>query len=321
MRLRRSSPSDPGYGRRRHGRSFTYLDADGTPLTDAAEVDRCRSLVIPPAWNDVWICTDPAGHLQATGVDSAGRRQYLYHPDWRARRDRNKFVHVREVAGRLPRLRRRVTSDLADPDLSRRRVLALAARLIDKGLFRVGSDEYPTYGIATIEARHVTAGHGVRFCFEAKGGVHWELKIMDRAVRAAISELVRVRHGTDRLLAFHGGNGWQEVHADEINEYLRDAAGIDMSAKDFRTWHATVTAAIAFARAKPATTKTGIQRTIAAVMRDVSEDLGNTPAVARKSYVDPLVVERYRRGETIALPKASSTVGPATERAVLELLD
>jgi len=176
MRLRRSDPTGPGYTRRRRGRGFSYLDEHGRALS-AAEVRRCRALVIPPAWRDVWICPDPAGHIQAMGTDAAGRRQYRYHPQWRQRRDRHKFAHVRDVAAALPRLRRRVRVDLADRRLSRQRVLALAVRLIDLGLFRVGGDEYAggdggTYGVATLTASHVSCnGHVVRFRYPAKGGI------------------------------------------------------------------------------------------------------------------------------------------------------
>ena len=318
VRLRRSDPSQPGLGRRRCGRGFRYLGVDGRPLTRSADIARCRALVIPPAWKDVWICADPQGHLQATGVDVAGRRQYLYHPLWRERRDRRKFNHVREVAARLPRLRRRVGVDLGEADLSRHRILALATRLIDRGLFRVGSDEYPTHGVATLQASHVKRdGTAITFRYAAKGGVERECTVRDGAAAAAVGALLRHRRGRQRLLAFRDENRWRDVHAADINDYLRTASGMDMTAKDLRTWHATVVAAIGLARQGPPRSKSAARRAVASVMRDVAEELGNTPTIARASYVDPTVVELYLRGTTIETERA----GPAAEKAVLDLLN
>ncbi len=282
--------------------------------------------MIPPAWRDVWICPDPAGHLQATGIDAAGRRQYLYHPQWRARRDRRKFAHVLEIAGHLPRLRRRIAADLSAALLSRERVLALAARLVDRGLFRVGGDEYangddPTYGVATLEADHVSVGSAVTFCYPAKGGIERELTINDATVVAAVRALKRRRRGSDRLLAYRDGTGgWRDVRAPDINDYLRAASGVDMTAKDLRTWHATVSAAVALARSDPATSATRARRTVAQVMRQVAEDLGNTPTIARTSYVDPQVIDLYLRGETARLSGRRPTTGPSAEKAVRDLL-
>jgi len=325
MRLRRSDTGRPGYGRRRRGRGFSYLDVGGRPLTDPDAVRRCRELVIPPAWTDVWISPDPAGHLQATGVDVAGRRQYLYHEQWSRSRSRRKFAHVLDVAGRLPRLRRHISTDLREDALSQRRVLALAVRLVDLGLFRIGGDEYaggddPTFGVATLRADHVRCGESVRFCFNAKGGVERILSLTDDGVTRAVQALKRRRHGEDRLLAYRQGRRWREVHAADINAYLRDASGLDMTAKDLRTWHGTVIAAVALAQAEEATSPTRRRRTVAGVMRQVAEDLGNTSTVARNSYVDPQVIELYLRGQTVQLPPSCPPGGPAAERAVLALL-
>ena len=289
---------------------------------------RCTDLAIPPAWRDVWICPDPAGHLQATGTDAAGRRQYLYHPQWRASRERRKFSHVLLVAPSLPRLRRRVGADLRGADLSRERVLALAVRLIDLGLFRVGGDQYatdddPTFGVATLRCGHVTAAAGgtLRFCYRAKGGVERELFIRDPAVVATVRCLKRFRRGSQRLLAYRDADrGWREVHSNDVNVYLRAASGTDMTAKDLRTWHATVAAAVALAGAEPPSSVTAARRRVAQVMRQVAEDLGNTPAVARASYVDPRVVDLFLRGRTIELPRGCRPDGPRAERAVLYLL-
>jgi DNA topoisomerase I len=328
VRLRRSDPGRPGYGRRRRGRGVSFVDERGGALADPDEVRRCLELAIPPAWRDVWICTDPAGHLQATGVDAAGRRQYLYHAQWRARRERHKFAHVLAVATRLPQLRRRVGVDLGGAELSRERVLALAVRLIDLGLFRVGSDQYatdddPTFGVATLRSDHVmAAGTGaVRFCYRAKGGVERELSIKDPAVATTVRLLKRLRHGSARLLAYRDTDkGWREIHAGDINSYLRLATGTDMTAKDLRTWHATVAAAVELARTERPRSVTAARRCVAQVMRQVAEDLGNTPAVARVSYVDPRVVDLFFRGRTVQLSRGCRPDGPSAERAVLDLL-
>jgi DNA topoisomerase-1 len=327
VRLRRSDPGRPGYGRRRRGRGVTFVDEHGNTLIDPDEVRRCRDLAIPPAWRDVWICPDPAGHLQATGVDAAGRRQYLYHPQWRANRERRKFAHVLVVASQLPRLRRRVGADLAGSALSRQRVLALAVRLIDLGLFRVGSDEYandddPTFGVATLRAGHVTTTAGeIRFRYRAKGGIDRELTIGDPKVVAAVQSLKQWRRGSQRLLAYPDERrGWREVRSTDVNAYLREASRVDLTAKDLRTWHATVSAAVALAGLEQPRSATAARRCVAQVMRQVADDLGNTPAVARLSYVDPRVVDLFLRGRTIELRPGCRAAGPAAERAVLDLL-
>jgi DNA topoisomerase IB len=275
--------------------------------------------VIPPAWRDVWICPDPDGHIQATGLDDAGRRQYLYHPQWRRRRDRRKFRHVRDVGEALPRLRRRVREDLRARGVPARRILALAVRLLELGLFRVGGDVYaggdePTYGVATLRAEHVRrrAG-GLTFRYPAKGNIERTVAVTDAAALAALESLRRHRHGDDRLLAWRDIDGtWHDVHSDDINDYLKSASGIDMTAKDLRTWHATVLAAKALARAETPGTLTASRRTVARVVREVAEELGNTPTVARASYIDPDVIERFEKGQTIARD---------TEAAVRDLLD
>ncbi|MEN3304529.1 MAG: topoisomerase [Micromonosporaceae bacterium] len=323
MRLRRSNPTAPGYGRRRRGRGFSYQDTTGAPLRDPQDVRRIQALRIPPAWRGVWICPDPSGHIQATGTDAAGRRQYLYHPDWRRRRDRRKFEHVLEIAGRLPRLRRVLRSHLSDPGLSRRRVLAAAVRLIDLGLFRVGNDQYAnaSYGLSTLRAEHVRVGtDGAHFRYRAKGGIEREVTVRDRQVVAVLRALRSRRRGRARLLAYRSRTGWHEVHSDDINEYLREVAGCAMTAKDFRTWHATVLAAVALARVpdQGRRSRTSLRRSVAGAMREVSSELGNTAAVVRSSYVDPRVLDKFGEGQTI--PESIQEPGPSAERAVLDLL-
>jgi len=320
VRLRRSDPSGPGY--RRRGRIL--LDVDGSRLADPAARARIAELAIPPAWRDVWICPDPRGHIQAVGTDAAGRRQYLYHDVWRRRRDEQKFDHVLEVAERLPRLRRRLARDLSGDDLGRPRVLAAIARLIDQGLFRVGNDQYAkgddaTFGVATLLPSHLRITRtGMEFRYPAKGGIERVCVVDDDEVRAVLTQLRR-RRDRSRLFAFRDGDGWHEVRSDDVNAYLKRASGIEMTAKDFRTWHATVLAAILLAEHDPAGVPlTGRRRTVARVVREVAEELGNTPAVAKASYVDPRVVDLYHDGVTVELPQSDRR--EAVERAVLTML-
>ncbi|MFY1649640.1 DNA topoisomerase IB [Solwaraspora sp. WMMB762] len=325
MRLRRSDPHRPGYRRRRRGRGTAFLDTRGQPVTDPAELKRLRELVIPPAWRDVWICPHPSGHIQAVGVDAAGRRQYLYHPQWRVRRDVAKFQHVRRVADRLPRLRNRVDADLRGRGLGRQRVLAALVRLLDLGMFRIGNDQYaagdePTFGVATLRPGHARLERGcVVLEFPAKGGVAQVRRIDDAQVCAVLRALRRRRHDGQRLFCYWDGRRWRDVHSDEINEYLRQASGTEMTAKDFRTWHATVLAATRLAAAGVPRSAAARRRTVAAVMRDVAELLGNTPTVARASYVDPRVVESFHRGRVARLGTGEPS-RTAAEQAVRRLL-
>lgn len=321
MKTRRSKLDRPGYGRRRSGKGFRYLDRDGSPLRDRDEVTRIKELVIPPAWQDVWISPDPRGHIQATGVDAAGRKQYLYHPDWRTERDEAKFDRVRELAGRLPRIRDRLCADLTNGrGLTRDRVLAAVVRLLDMGMFRVGGDQYaareedPSYGLSTLKPEHLRASGGcVLLEFPGKSGVEHQRTVGDGEVCAVLKDLKRRRRGEDRLFAYWDPSArrWQEVKADLINDYLREISGEQMTAKDFRTWHGTVEAARQLAEQGPQPTKTKRKKAVAKAMKDVAELLGNTPAVARASYVDPRVVEKFEEGEVVR---------KGTEREVRELL-
>lgn len=325
MRLRRSNLNRPGYQRRRRGRSTSYLDVAGRPISDPQELGRLRDLVIPPAWRDVWICPDPAGHIQAVGVDAAGRRQYLYHSQWRVRRDAAKFQHVRRVADRLPRLRRRIAADLRGGGLRRERVLAAVVRLLDLGMFRIGSDQYaagddPTFGLATLRSAHTSVSRGcVVLEFPAKGGVAQVRRIDDAEVCQVLRALRRRRRGEQRLFCYWDGRQWRDVHSDEVNDYLRQASGTEMTAKDFRTWHATVLAAIRLADGAVPRSVAARRRAVAGVMREVAELLGNTPTVARASYVDPRVVELYHRGRVARLGAGEPT-RTAAEEAVRRLL-
>jgi DNA topoisomerase IB len=332
MRFRRSDLCAPGITRRRRGRGFEYLDEQGNRIDDLELLERIRELVIPPAWEHVWICPWPSGHIQAVGIDAAGRRQYRYHDAWRARQDQQKFDQMVDFARTLPKLRRRAAKHLREDGLTRDRVLACAVRLLDRGFFRIGGEEYAengSYGLATMQKRHVTLadGNSVVFDYPAKGGKRRLQAIVDPEVHRVVTELKR-RRGSPELLAYRNGR-WVDVRSDEINEYIKESTGGDFSAKDFRTWHATVLAAVGLAVSGQAMSRTARKRAITRAVQEVAHYLGNTPAVARASYIDPRVFDLFRDGVTIA--PALDRLGdvdlgvPAThgkiEKAVLELLD
>jgi DNA topoisomerase I len=335
MRLRHSRPTDPGYRRVRHGRGFRYLDERGEPLRDGAELDRIRALVIPPAWRDVWVCPRANGHLQAVGTDAAGRRQYLYHPQFRAEQEQAKHEHVLDVAEVLPAVREAVEGHLGDRGLTRQRVLATAVRLLDLGFFRIGSDRYTelnnSYGLTTLLREHSRCrGSAVEFTYTGKHGRQIVRTVVDPAACRCLTALVRRRGGGDRLLAYWERRAWHDVSGEDVNAYLKELAGLEITAKDFRTWHATVMAAVALAVSRSvARSETARRRAVARAVREVAGYLGNTPAVCRASYINPRVVELYEEGVTVAaaLPDLGdegtygipATHGPA-ERAVLHML-
>jgi DNA topoisomerase-1 len=308
-RLRRSDCAGAGLARRRCGRGFVYLDAHGRRVGDAAVLERIRALAIPPAWRDVWICVDARGHLQATGFDDAGRKQYLYHPDWRRHRDRAKFAAMVDFAGRLPQLRRRVRRELGSGELDRARVLAAAVRLLDIGCFRIGSEDYArehgSHGLSTVRREHVSrrGGGEIVFDYPGKSGQRLQVVVDDAAACAAVDELLRRRRapGDQQLLAYRDGRTWRELRADDVNAYLKECLGGDFTAKDFRTWNATVIAAVTLAAAAPAATSTARRRTIKAAIGVAATCLGNTPAVCRASYVDPRVIDAFLAGRTLEL--------------------
>ena len=328
-RLRRSDPTRPGLTRRRAGRGWVVLDAAGRRVTDPDVLGRVRSLVIPPAWRDVWISPDPYGHIQAVGTDAAGRRQYRYHDLWRQRRDRAKHLRVLQVGERLPMLRRRWRRDLNRSGLDRDRVLAAAARLLDLGLFRVGGEEYAeehnTYGLATLRREHVRVRQGrLVFDYTAKAGLRRIETVGDPTVVEVVDALRRRRDDPNpELFAFRSGGGWSDVKSSTVNEYLREVSGLDMSAKDFRTWHATVLMATVLARSPVPPSRRARDRAVRAGYVEVSEALGNTPAVVRSSYVDPRVVDLFHGGTTIAVPprkRSEDALRSALEQEVLDLL-
>jgi DNA topoisomerase IB len=331
-RLRKVDCTGPGLRRVRRGRGFSILDADGGRVDDPEVLTRVNELVIPPAWQDVWICPYPGGHIQATGIDQRGRKQYLYHPRWRARRDAQKFDDMVTFARTLPGLRARVEADLAREDLSFDHVLALAVRLLDRGFFRIGSEDYAvtneTYGLATMKKRHVRVRDGVLyFDYPAKHGKRRVQAVVDPALADDLCRLKKRRGGGDELLAYKDGRRWVDVKSPDINAWLKQATGEDVSAKDFRTWGATVLAAVGLAVSPVPDTKTARKRAVTRVVKEVAYYLGNTPAVARASYIDPRTFERYAEGVTIAgaIPELAeggdgTAIQGRVEAAVLELL-
>jgi DNA topoisomerase-1 len=338
-RLRRVDCSGPGITRRRAGRGWAYQDEQGERIDEPEVVRRIEELAIPPAWKDVWICPYPMGHLQAVGTDAAGRKQYRYHDAWRIRRDQEKFDEMLDFAEALPDLRRRVAEDLGDcTDPTRKCVLATAVRLLDRGFFRIGSEEYAvtneSYGLATMHKRHVRVlddGGTMVFDYIAKGGKRRVQGVVDPSAARVVKRLKRRRGGSPELLAYKEGGRWRDVKSADINAYVKEATGGDFSAKDFRTWNATVLAAIGLAvSGEVADTKTGRKRAINRAIQEVSYYLGNTPAVCRASYIDPRVFDAYRAGLVIR-PVSEGLPDPehegqltihhrAVEEAVIDLI-
>ena len=336
--LRYLDDESAGIRRRRRGRGFSYLDPTGKPLTDEPTLERIRALAIPPAWTDVWICPRPDGHLQATGRDARGRKQYRYHARFRARRDDDKFDRMVRFAERLPRIRRRVTRDLRARGLPRTKVIAAVVRLLELTLLRVGNEEYArlnrSFGLSTLRSRHAQVrGESIRFRFRGKSGRETEVGVSDRRLAAVVRRCQDLPG--QALFAYVDADGEQEtVDSDAINDYIRTAAGgTEFSAKDFRTWAGTVLAYRALASAGPADGPTAAKHAVVGAVRDAADQLGNTPAVARASYVHPAILDAYedggagrpgRRAREFERPARAPAAGgpptPAEERAVLALL-
>lgn len=327
-RLRTVSTQMPGWTRLPHGRGFRYLDEQGRAL-DASDVARVKALVIPPAWREVWISPYPNGHLQAVGTDEAGRRQYLYHDEWRRKRDEAKFDRVIEMAAKLPRVRKRVRADLAEASTARETTLAAAVRLIDLGCFRLGSDssveEHGSYGLTTLERRHVRRRDGgYAFSFVGKAGVEHDIDVRDPDLCKVLELLAGRRRGDARLLCHQMKRRWVPLQASEVNEHIRELFGLEVTAKDFRTWHATVHVAAELGRST-ATTRTARKKAVRSAVVSASELLGNTPTVCKSSYVDPRVLDLYEHDVTIAaslkrLAKDEDRARDQLDRAVIKLL-
>lgn len=321
VRLRRSTTSGPGLTRVRSGKGWSFRGVDGSRVTDAETRERITALAIPPAWHDVWICPYPNGHVQATGIDDAGRRQYLYHPAWRERRDRVKYARALELAATLPAARRSVTLDLRRNDLSRERVLAGAFRILDSANLRVGSERYVkkhgSFGLTTLLGAHasVRGGDTVVLEFPAKSGQEWSSRVTDPDLAALVARLKR-RGPRARLIAWQHDDGtWHPLSAEEINEDVRARTGGDFTAKDFRTLHGTAAAAVELARQGTQPTQVARRRAVARAMEAAAAELGNTPSIARTSYVDPRLVDLYTDGVTMDPRRA-----PAVESELRALL-
>ena len=339
VRLKRVSCSGPGIHRIRTGKGFRYVDAAGNPVQDAAVLERISALVLPPAWQDVWICAAANGHIQATGVDAKGRRQYRYHDAWRLQRDLAKHDRILDFASRLPAAREQMREDLRGQGLTRTRVLSCAVRMIDLGFFRIGGEQYAaensSYGLATLRKEHVSVNRAgeITLEFPGKSGKLWHRSLAEPEVCAVVRSLKHRRGGGEELLAYRTGNGrsgaWVDVKSTDINAYLRDVTGGDDTAKDFRTWSATVLAAVGLAVSTHAESATARKRAVTRVVKEVADNLGNTPAVCRSAYIDPRIVDLYEHGVTIApqlqaLGEGATYGSPAfqgaIESAVLSLL-
>jgi len=290
----------PGISRRRTGKGFCYRDARGARLTDVVQLKRIRSLAIPPAWTAVWICPNPEGHIQALGFDDKGRRQYRYHPDFRAQREGVKFEHMIEFAGVLPRIRQRVAADMAAPGLDRTKVLATVVHLLETTMIRVGNEAYArqnkSYGLTTLRTRHVKVdGSELRFHFKGKSGKAWRLNIRDRRIARIVKSCQELPG--QHLFQYLDETGQpQAVTSLDVNSYLKDVSGADITAKDFRTWTGTVLAAMALAELEKADSSAGAKKNVTRAIESVSSRLGNTPTICRKCYIHPEIVTAYLDG-------------------------
>src|SRR5262245_28324415 len=318
--LTRSDPRGAGIGRVRLADGFHYLQPSGAEVTEAETLARIRALAIPPAWAEVWISPDAFGHIQATGVDSRGRTQYRYHQLWREQRDEQKFEHMLRFANALPALRAATVDDLKRRRLDRGRVSASAVRLIDLGLFRIGGERYADLdhhdGAATLEKRHVRIRRdGVMFDYPAKEGKQRAIMVTDPAVVSTVRALARSDNGLDSLFAWTGGGSWHALHSHDVSAYIAEQSGGHFTAKEFRTWNATVLMALLLANAGPAASDRAAKKAINASIRGVAEWLGDTPTVARSSYIDPRLISRYQsEGELRSIPVMPAEL-PAAEEA------
>jgi DNA topoisomerase IB len=307
--LARSDPHGPGITRERTSGGFRYRDPSGAEVTSPDALQRIRALRIPPAWTEVWISPDSLGHIQATGVDSKGRTQYRYHQVWREQRDAQKFAHMLRFADALPALRAATVADLGRRHLGRDRVTATAVRLIDLGLFRIGGEKYAEldhhYGATTLQKHDVTVTRdGVAFDYIAKEGKRRTITVTDGAVRSVVRALVSSDNTSDSLFSFQDGDAWRPLRSHDVSSYIAARAGGHFTAKEFRTWNATVLMALFLANADPAPSGRNRKTAITAAVRGVAEWLGDTPAVARSSYIDPRVIIRYEAdGQLSTIPR------------------
>ena len=325
--LRYVSDTHPGFCRSRVKNGFLYRDANNQVIRDPEQLARIKALAIPPAWEDVWICTSPSGHLQATGRDSKGRKQYRYHPTWSKIRDKSKYGKMAALGKALPMIRRRVSADLARPGLPREKVLATIVRLLEQTRIRVGNKEYAkangSFGLTTLRNRHANvAGPHLRLNFQGKGGKPHTVAVKDEQL-AKIVRRCRDLPGYELFQYLDENNQPQTIDSSDVNGYLREITGQDFTAKDFRTWAGTLLAVQALAGAKEFTSKTGVKKNILAAIKAVAEELRNTPAICRKSYIHPVVLEAYGDGylgQLCKLHLASSSRSSRLESLLLRLL-
>ena len=298
--LRYTTDARPGLRRRRNGHGFAYFSPDGKRVRDAADIDRMRKLVIPPAWTDVWICPDARGHLQATGRDARGRKQHRYHPRWRQVRDETKYDRMIGFAQALPTIRRRTRADLRKPGLSLEKVLAAVVQLLEKTLIRVGNDEYArqnrSFGLTTLRDGHVEVnGARVKFAFRGKSGIEHEVDLDDRRLAKVVRQC-RDLPGYDLFQYLDERGGRQTIGSSDVNDYLRRITGQEFTSKDFRTWAGTVLAAQLLREFEPFTSDAQAKKNIVRAVESVAKRLGNTKAVCRKCYIHPAVLEAYMDG-------------------------
>jgi DNA topoisomerase-1 len=306
--LRYVSDAAPGFQRKRTGTSFSYFDKDGKRITDAAVIRRIKSIGIPPAYEFVWICPSPNGHIQATGLDARGRKQYRYHPKWRELRDQNKYEHIMQFAAALPALRARVASDMKRDGLPREKVLAMIVSLLEKTLIRVGNAEYAqtnkSYGLTTMRRKHVAIGRGVlRFEFTGKSGKQWKLQVEDKRIAAIVKRCAEIP-GHELFKYIDDDGASRTVDSGDVNQYIKEITRQDFSAKDFRTWAGTVLAALALAEFKKYDSQAEAKRNVVAAIEKVAKQLGNTPAICRKSYVHPEILSAYMSGDLVKMIEA-----------------
>ncbi len=326
--LNRTDVRGPGLARLRAGTTFCYVDATGTQIADPQTIERIQALALPPAWTSVWISPDPFGHIQATGVDRRGRTQYRYHELWRQQRDAQKFDHMLRFAAALPGLRHATVRDLEHRSLDRGRVAAAAVRLIDLGLFRLGGERYAEldhhYGATTLEKRHVSVHRdGLHFDYVAKEGQHRAITVTDQAVLPTVRALARSNNGLSELFCFRGArSGWRPLHSHDVSAYIADNSGGHFTAKEFRTWNATTLMALLLVAAGPPASERAAKTAIRDAVREVAQWLGDTPGVARASYIDPRIVSYYQSGSLVGIPQqpARLPVDYAAEEAVAALL-
>jgi DNA topoisomerase-1 len=320
--------TEPGIRRVKRGRGFSYLNPDGSAVKDEAVLARIRALAIPPAYTHVWICRDACGHLQATGRDQKGRKQYRYHKDWHGGQDASKFARLVVFGRMLPALRARVARHLAERVVSREKVLASVVRLLDRTLIRVGNAEYArgndSYGLTTLQNRHVALkGSELHFRFKGKSGRVWQLRVSDRRI-ARVVRSIQDLPGQD-LFQYRDENGEvRDVTSADVNAYIREVAGEQSSAKDFRTWNGTVLAARALWAAGPFSSKRDASSRVRSALHDVAERLGNTIAVCRSSYVHPAIIDGYLAGKPCPMPEGPPQAEDGLseeERAVLRYLE